>query len=238
MVFEECISTPKVPLVAILRALNALSISSVFLKYFTENFKSDNFEELYLSLDQSVLLPTNFSTEFLRYKTLERLTGTFLGSHNSLQLRILAPDLHPGEWIHLKRGLDRRGCGPIGLRGHGIMLCGGVRLPSGESGGARNCGWSQGRPEAALMCLDSLRLPNCARNPHVLSQGCAFALEFIGGQTLGRAQQRIDLSLREIVLEREPIPLIDLSDSESVEGPVAPRIGLGALIEEDPSEPE
>ncbi|KAI5652521.1 hypothetical protein M9H77_29708 [Catharanthus roseus] len=22
------------------------------------------------------------------------------------------------EWIHLKRGVDRRGCGPIGLRGH------------------------------------------------------------------------------------------------------------------------
>ncbi|KAI5661776.1 hypothetical protein M9H77_21099 [Catharanthus roseus] len=48
-------------------------------------------------------------------------------------------------------------------------------------------------------------------------------------------------SLREIVPEREPIPVIDLFDDESVEGlemaPVAPRIGLGTLIEEDPSEP-
>ncbi|KAI5667215.1 hypothetical protein M9H77_17068 [Catharanthus roseus] len=75
--------------------------------------------------------------------------------------------LDSGEWIHLKRGVDRRGCGPTGLRGHRIMFCGGVRPPSGESGGARNRGWSQGKPEAALMCLDSLRLPNYARNPHV-----------------------------------------------------------------------
>ncbi|KAI5657939.1 hypothetical protein M9H77_26732 [Catharanthus roseus] len=48
-------------------------------------------------------------------------------------------------------------------------------------------------------------------------------------------------SLREIIPEREPIPVIDLSDDESVEGPemapVAPGIGLGTSIEEDPSEP-
>ncbi|KAI5683410.1 hypothetical protein M9H77_04638 [Catharanthus roseus] len=35
-------------------------------------------------------------------------------------------DLDSGEWIHLKRGVDRRGCGPIDLRGHRIMLCGGL----------------------------------------------------------------------------------------------------------------
>ncbi|KAI5677494.1 hypothetical protein M9H77_08444 [Catharanthus roseus] len=48
-------------------------------------------------------------------------------------------------------------------------------------------------------------------------------------------------SLRDIVPEREPIPVIDLSDDESVEGPemapVASGIGLGTSIEEDPSEP-
>ncbi|KAI5671849.1 hypothetical protein M9H77_12213 [Catharanthus roseus] len=48
-------------------------------------------------------------------------------------------------------------------------------------------------------------------------------------------------SLREIIPEREPIPVIDLFDDESVEGPeiapVAPRIGPGTSIEEDPSEP-
>ncbi|KAI5676598.1 hypothetical protein M9H77_07548 [Catharanthus roseus] len=42
------------------------------------------------------------------------------------------------EWIHLKRGIDCEGCGPIGLRGYHIILYGGVRLPSGELGGARN----------------------------------------------------------------------------------------------------
>ncbi|KAI5653361.1 hypothetical protein M9H77_30548 [Catharanthus roseus] len=48
-------------------------------------------------------------------------------------------------------------------------------------------------------------------------------------------------SLKEIVPEREPIPVIDLSNDESVEGPemapVAPVIGLGTSIEEDLSEP-
>ncbi|KAI5683441.1 hypothetical protein M9H77_04669 [Catharanthus roseus] len=48
-------------------------------------------------------------------------------------------------------------------------------------------------------------------------------------------------SLREIIPEREPILVIDLSDDDSVEGsemaPVAPGIGPGTSIEEDPSEP-
>ncbi|KAI5662336.1 hypothetical protein M9H77_21659 [Catharanthus roseus] len=66
------------------------------------------------------------------------------------------------------RGMHYRGgCGRIDLRLHRVMLYGGVRPPSGESGGARHQGWSQGRPEAALMCLDSLRLPSYARNPHI-----------------------------------------------------------------------
>ncbi|KAI5658608.1 hypothetical protein M9H77_27401 [Catharanthus roseus] len=47
-------------------------------------------------------------------------------------------DLDSGEWIHLKRGVDRRGCGPIGLRGYRVMLCGGLRPPSEESGGTRH----------------------------------------------------------------------------------------------------
>ncbi|KAI5655025.1 hypothetical protein M9H77_32212 [Catharanthus roseus] len=47
-------------------------------------------------------------------------------------------------------------------------------------------------------------------------------------------------SLKEIIPEREPIPVIDFSDDESVEGPemapvVAPGIGPGTSIEEDPS---
>ncbi|KAI5681522.1 hypothetical protein M9H77_02750 [Catharanthus roseus] len=56
-----------------------------------------------------------------------------------------------------------------------------------------------------------------------------------------RATSSSSYSLREIVLEREPIPVVDLFDDESVEGPemepVAPGIGLRTSIEEDPSEP-
>ncbi|KAI5661523.1 hypothetical protein M9H77_20846 [Catharanthus roseus] len=47
-------------------------------------------------------------------------------------------------------------------------------------------------------------------------------------------------SLREIVPEREPIPVIDLSDDESVGPGMAPvtlGIGLGTSIEEDLGEP-
>ncbi|KAK6117208.1 hypothetical protein DH2020_049087 [Rehmannia glutinosa] len=44
-------------------ALNASFISSVFLKYLIENSKSDNFEELYLLLDESDPLPNNFSED-------------------------------------------------------------------------------------------------------------------------------------------------------------------------------
>lgn len=43
------------------KALNALFISSVFLKYLIENTRSDNFEELYLSLDETDPVPNNFS---------------------------------------------------------------------------------------------------------------------------------------------------------------------------------
>ncbi|KAI5668015.1 hypothetical protein M9H77_17868 [Catharanthus roseus] len=55
-----------------------------------------------------------------------------------------------GEWIHLKRRVDCRGCGPIGLREHRIILCSGVRPPSGvrkgstprltQDGDTINCG--------------------------------------------------------------------------------------------------
>lgn len=59
---EECMSTPEVPSRAIVKALNAVYISSIFLKYLIENAKSDSFDDLYLSLDQSEVLPSNFST--------------------------------------------------------------------------------------------------------------------------------------------------------------------------------
>ncbi|KAI5657909.1 hypothetical protein M9H77_26702 [Catharanthus roseus] len=43
-------------------------------------------------------------------------------------------DSNLGEWIHLKRGVDRGGCGPIVLCGHSIMLCVGI---SSERSGAQ-----------------------------------------------------------------------------------------------------
>ncbi|KAK6130247.1 hypothetical protein DH2020_036057 [Rehmannia glutinosa] len=58
---QECISASDVASPAFSKALNASFISSVFLKYLIENSKSDNFEELYLLLDESDPLPNNFS---------------------------------------------------------------------------------------------------------------------------------------------------------------------------------
>ncbi|KAI5666303.1 hypothetical protein M9H77_16156 [Catharanthus roseus] len=59
---------------------------------------------------------------------------------------------------------------------------------------------------------------------------------FVDGPS--RTTSSSSYSLREIIPEREPIPAIDFLDSELVEGPVIPSIGLGASIKEDPSEPQ
>ncbi|XP_022875130.1 dymeclin isoform X3 [Olea europaea var. sylvestris] len=58
---QECVSASGVPSPAFSKALNALYVSSVFLKYLIENAKSENFQELYLSLDESEAIPNNFS---------------------------------------------------------------------------------------------------------------------------------------------------------------------------------
>ncbi|KAG8370268.1 hypothetical protein BUALT_Bualt14G0099200 [Buddleja alternifolia] len=58
---QECVSTSDVTSPAFSKALNGLFVSSVFLKYLIENNKSDNFEELYLSLDETEPLPDNIS---------------------------------------------------------------------------------------------------------------------------------------------------------------------------------
>ncbi|KAK4434054.1 Dymeclin [Sesamum alatum] len=58
---QECVSASGVASPAISKALNALFLLSVFLKYLIENAKSDNFEELYLSMDESEPMPNNFS---------------------------------------------------------------------------------------------------------------------------------------------------------------------------------
>ncbi|KAI5663733.1 hypothetical protein M9H77_23056 [Catharanthus roseus] len=218
-------------------------------------------------------------------------------------------DLDSGEWIHLKRGVNCGGCSPIGVRGHRIMLYGGFRLSSEESGGTRHRGWSQGRPsrpcplnsivalhvslhsgvEVALMCLDSLRLPNRTRNPYsssstnivkikVLPRGWALvffrtyslvprgtqipysaAVDLVAGLRVSQVPFDFSgstnpkgalvsesnwtslsslFSLREIVPERDPVPIIDLSDNETLEGLVVQGVEHGVSIEEDSSEAE
>ncbi|KAH6821680.1 dyggve-melchior-clausen syndrome protein [Perilla frutescens var. hirtella] len=57
---QECVSASDMASPAFSKALNALFVSSVFLKYLIENTRSDNFEELYLSLDESDPVPNNF----------------------------------------------------------------------------------------------------------------------------------------------------------------------------------
>ncbi|KAG9133625.1 hypothetical protein Leryth_019459 [Lithospermum erythrorhizon] len=51
---HECVTGSGLLSSAITKALNALYISSVFLKYLIEYSKSDNFEELYLSIDEDM----------------------------------------------------------------------------------------------------------------------------------------------------------------------------------------
>ncbi|KAK4381770.1 hypothetical protein Sango_2936400 [Sesamum angolense] len=58
---EDCVSAADVTSLAFSKALNALFVSSVFLKYLIENSKTDDFEELYLSLDETEPVPHNFS---------------------------------------------------------------------------------------------------------------------------------------------------------------------------------
>ncbi|KAI5640302.1 hypothetical protein M9H77_00179 [Catharanthus roseus] len=67
----------------------------------------------------------------LVFGSIRGLRCTWLVSHTRA-FSYGVDDSDSGEWIHLKRGVDYGGCGPIGLHGHCIMLCGGVRTPSGE----------------------------------------------------------------------------------------------------------
>ncbi|XP_057476837.1 uncharacterized protein LOC130764551 [Actinidia eriantha] len=60
---QECLSSSGVPPFSYLKAINATYISSVFLKYYIENAKTDNFEELCLSLDENEAVPSNFSRD-------------------------------------------------------------------------------------------------------------------------------------------------------------------------------
>ncbi|KAM6545507.1 hypothetical protein CsatB_026243 [Cannabis sativa] len=56
---QESLSTSGEPSVVYGKALNALYISSIFLKYLIENAKTERIEELYLSLDESEAMPAD-----------------------------------------------------------------------------------------------------------------------------------------------------------------------------------
>lgn len=58
---QDCFAASGVESLAFSKALNALFLSSTFLKYLIESAKSDNFEELFLLLDETEPIPNNFS---------------------------------------------------------------------------------------------------------------------------------------------------------------------------------
>ncbi|XP_008224241.1 PREDICTED: dymeclin [Prunus mume] len=61
---QESISTSSgAPSLVYVKAVNAVYISSVFLKYFIENGKGDKIEDLYLSLDESEPIPTDITKD-------------------------------------------------------------------------------------------------------------------------------------------------------------------------------
>ncbi|KAK6780924.1 hypothetical protein RDI58_023108 [Solanum bulbocastanum] len=60
---QECVSTSDASSSAYVKALNAVYVSSVFLKHLIENAKTDNFEDLYMSLNESEEIPSNVPKE-------------------------------------------------------------------------------------------------------------------------------------------------------------------------------
>ncbi|KDP40232.1 hypothetical protein JCGZ_02230 [Jatropha curcas] len=66
---QECISSSGAPSPVYMKAVNAVYISSVFLKYSIENTQSNNIEDLYLSLDESEPVPK----DFIRDQNIENL---------------------------------------------------------------------------------------------------------------------------------------------------------------------
>ncbi|KAK6122694.1 hypothetical protein DH2020_043563 [Rehmannia glutinosa] len=98
---QECVSASCVPSPAFTKAFNALFVISVFLKNLIENAKSDNFEELYLSLDETEPIPTNLSKgedveNLIMYSALTFIAkvdvspGTYLLHHELLNFMLIA----------------------------------------------------------------------------------------------------------------------------------------------------
>ena len=59
---QEAIQTSGAPSPVYMKAVNAVYVSSVFLKYIIENSQSKNIEELCLSLDENEPVPKDFVT--------------------------------------------------------------------------------------------------------------------------------------------------------------------------------
>ncbi|KAE8022666.1 hypothetical protein FH972_008449 [Carpinus fangiana] len=66
---QECVSASGAPSNVYEKAVHAVYISSVFLKHLIENAKSDDIEELYLSLDEKESIPK----DFIRDENIENL---------------------------------------------------------------------------------------------------------------------------------------------------------------------
>lgn len=62
---QECVSTSGAPSVVYGKALNALYISSIFLKYLIETAKTNKIEELHLFLDETEPAPTDVTEGML-----------------------------------------------------------------------------------------------------------------------------------------------------------------------------
>ncbi|XVF63046.1 hypothetical protein PTKIN_Ptkin09bG0057200 [Pterospermum kingtungense] len=77
---QEVIRSSGAPSVVYLKAVNAVYISSVFLKYIIENSQSENIEELCLSLLENEPLPKDFVTDQSIEDLVMHSVLTFLGS--------------------------------------------------------------------------------------------------------------------------------------------------------------
>ncbi|KAL9237650.1 hypothetical protein vseg_012172 [Gypsophila vaccaria] len=60
---QDCTSVSVAPSISFAKALTAAYFSSVFLKYAIENSETDNFEDLYLALDDKEVVPSGFSKD-------------------------------------------------------------------------------------------------------------------------------------------------------------------------------
>ncbi|TQD70021.1 hypothetical protein C1H46_044444 [Malus baccata] len=78
---QESISTSSsAPCLVYMKAVNAMYISSIFLKYFIENAKDEKIEELHLSLDESEPTPTDISEDLNIQEFVMHSVLSFIGS--------------------------------------------------------------------------------------------------------------------------------------------------------------